>query len=302
MIEGLVPVMVTPMREDGSIDSDGIHSLVEFLIAKRSGGLWVLGSAGEDLNIGFEEKVAVARETVAAAKGRIPLLIGTGLASIRDNLAFFDRVADVKIDGLHIIPLDVKMSDARLVHLILTLADRAPHPLWLYHNPKRGKAISDVVIKAVRDHANVAGIKVGGYNLVEMMRALALQDDGFQVIGAGGAQMYAMLVLGAKAHTTSEGSCLPELFTDLHDTFVSGDWSTARAKQYAIMAFSQGLPRTDNGEYAAEEKYVLHLRGICDEFVNPLYRLLTDDEKARLRSALDALPIALDEPIPRVAS
>lgn len=302
MLKGLVPVMVTPMDHGGVPDPEGIGRLVDFLAGKGCGGLWVLGSAGEDLNMGFEEKVAVARETAAAGSGRIPLLVGTGLASIRDNLAFFDRVADFAIDGLHILPLDVKTSDSRLIEFVLHLAERAPHPLWLYHNPKRGKAISDAVMQAVKDHPRVGGIKVGGYNLVEMMRALALQDDGFQVIGAGGAQMYTMLTLGAEAHTTSEGSCLPELFIDLYNAFMAGDLAAARSKQFAIMSFSRRLPRTDNGEFAAEEKYILKLRGLCEEHVNPLYRILTEPEKASVRNALDHLPVPLSEPQLRAAS
>lgn len=296
MLNGLVPVMVSPMLHDGTPDPEGIHRLVHFLVNRRCGGLWVLGSASEDLNMSFEEKVTVARETAAAAAGRIPLLIGTGLASYRDNLAFFDRIADLAIDGLHLLPLDVKLGDARLVDLVLALAERAPHPIWLYHNPKRGKPISQPVIKAVKEHANIAGIKVGGYSLVEMMRALDLQDDGFQVIGAGGAQMFAMLCLGATAHTTSEGSCLPEMFTDLYDAFAEGDVASARRMQFAIMRFSQSLPRTENGEYAAEEKYVLMLRGICNEYVNPAYRLLGDEEKKKIDSALDTLRVGPGTP------
>jgi hypothetical protein len=56
--------------------------------------------------------------------------------------------------------------------------------------------------------------------------------------------------------------------------------------QFNLIRFSRQFPRTENGEHCAEEKYMLSLRGICDEGVNPLYRILRDDEKLRLREVL----------------
>ena len=84
---------------------------------------------------------------------------------------------------------------------------------------------------------------------------------------------------------------LAQRMRSLYDAFVGGDLEAARKQQFAIMRFSRSLPRTDNGEYAAEEKYILTLRDICEEYVNPLYRRLTDDEKARVVSALQGLRV-----------
>lgn len=65
MLKGLILVMVSPMVRDGSPDAEGIHRLVGFLVDRPCGGLWVLGSASENLNMSFDEKVTVARETAA---------------------------------------------------------------------------------------------------------------------------------------------------------------------------------------------------------------------------------------------
>lgn len=171
-LRGVIPVKVVPMHSNGSPDVEGIHRLVDFLVDHGVGGLWVLGSASEDINMSLKERLIVARETVIAARGRIPLIVGSGLTAMGDILDYAERLADLDVYGLHLLPYDLKMGDARLVHLIHTLADRIPFPLWLYHNPKRGRLITDLIIREVKEHPNVGGIKVGGYNLAELTGAM----------------------------------------------------------------------------------------------------------------------------------
>jgi dihydrodipicolinate synthase/N-acetylneuraminate lyase len=285
-IQGIVPVMVVPMNCIGEPDVEGIHRLVDFLVDSGVGGLWVLGSASEDINMSLKQRLLVARETVCAVRGRIPVVVGTGLTSIGDNLDYAEQLSDLDIHGMHVLPYDLKMGDARLIHLIHTLADRFPSPLWLYHNPKRGRPITDNVIREVKSHPNVGGIKIGGYNLSELTQTLMHRCSDFDVVGAGGGQLFAMLSLGAEAHTTSEASVYPERFIDIYKSFKEGRLDEARQKQFDIIRLSKSFPRTENGEYCAEEKYMLSLRGICGEAVNPLYRTLTEEEKARFRAIL----------------
>lgn len=285
-LKGVIPVMVVPMHPGGSPDVEGIHRLVDFLVQAGVGGLWVLGSASEDINMSVKERLVVARETAAAARGRIPLVVGTGLTAIGDILDYAEKLADLELHGLHVLPYDLKMGDARLIHLVETLADRFPVPLWMYHNPKRGRPITDNVIRAVKGHPNVGGIKIGGYNLSELTLTLMHRADDFDVIGAGGGQFFQMLALGAEAHTTSEASVYPERFVELYEAFKAGRLDEARKRQFDMIRLSRSFPRTENGEYCAEEKYMLSLRGICGDAVNPLYRTLNDMEKTRLREIL----------------
>jgi 4-hydroxy-tetrahydrodipicolinate synthase len=285
-LQGVIPVMVVPMHPGGSPDLDGIHRLVDFLVDSGVGGLWVLGSASEDINMSVKQRLVVARETVLATRGRIPLIVGTGLTSIGDILDYAEQLADLEMHGLHVLPYDLKMGDARLIHLMISLADRFPFPLWMYHNAKRGRPITDNVIQAVKDHPNIGGIKMGGYNLSELTQAMMHRSPNFDVVAAGGGQFFQMLSLGAEAHTTSEASVYPERFIDIYRSFKAGRLDEARQKQFDMIRLSKSFPRTENGEYCAEEKYMLSLRGICGEAVNPLYRTLNDDEKSKLREVL----------------
>lgn len=288
MLKGVIPVVVVPMTQRGEPDVDGIHRHIDFLTSAGVGGMWALGSASEDINMSFDQRLTVARATAEANRGRVPIVVGSGLTSIGDILNYADKLSDLEFHGLHVLPYDLKMGESRLIHLIEYLADRVPWPVWLYHNPKRGRPFTDAVIRAVKQHSNVGGIKIGGYNLSELTATLMHRGPDFDVVGAGGGQMFQMLSLGSEAHTTSEASVYPEIFVELFKLFEAGNLDKARDIQLSLIRLSKSFPRTDNGEHSAEEKYMLSLRGICDEWVNPLYRTLEEQEKRKIVESLRA--------------
>jgi dihydrodipicolinate synthase/N-acetylneuraminate lyase len=285
-LKGIVPVMITPLNDNFKPDQSAIEKLIELFLNAKVGGIWALGSASEDINLSFKSKIETAKLISKANCGNLPLIMGSGLTAIEDILSFFDKIYTQKIDGVQLLPYDTKMGDSRLIHMIFYLAERLPFPIWLYHNPKRGKPFTQSIVSEVKNHPNVAGMKIGGYNLSELTWALMLKDDDFDVIGAGSAQLYSMLSLGASAHTTSEASVFPEEFVKVYDHFMNGNLDVAKKIQFDLIRLSKSFPRNDNGEYCAEEKFMLSIRGICKEIVNPLYKQLTNNEKNLIRNAL----------------
>ena len=285
-LKGIIPVLLSPLKSDLTPDLLATDRLVNFLINSGVGGLWALGSASEDINLSKNHRLELLKQISKSNQERVPIIAGTGLVAIDEILSFFDDVAEIPLYGIHILPYDLKMGDERLIHFFTLLAERSPFPIWMYHNSKRGRSISTDVVKELSQHNNIAGIKVGGYNLSEMISMIMCRSDNFDVIGAGSGQLFSMLSLGAQAHTTSEASAFPEPFIEIYKAFQLGDLKSARKQQFDLIKLSKQFPRTENGEYAAEEKYILSLRNICDDFVNPLYRQLSTTEKINLRTVL----------------
>ena len=283
---GLIPVMVTPLDSRGRPDAQGIERLVEFHAGAGVCGLWVLGSAGEDIHLSFRDRVLTARHTIEASRGRLELFVGLGPSSYYEIMDFCDQIEHEKVRGVHLLPYDVKMGESQFIDYCAKLADEAACPLWLYHNPKRGRLFTQKVLEELKDHPNIHGMKVGGYNLTEITAAMKLRSERFEVFGAGGGQLFQLLCLGAESHTASDSCCYPEPFLEVFEEFRSGRLEQARRLQFRLIDLARKLPRTQNGEYAAEEKYILSKRGICDEHVVPAYRTLTTEEKGRVDQAL----------------
>ncbi len=279
MLKGIIPNLLSPMDKDGHPDVEGIHSLVNYLLNSGVGGFWVLGSAGEDIHISHDDRLIMVNETINAINRQVPAIIGLGTSSYFDILRTCERIDVSKITGFHFLPYDIKMGEGALIRYITKLADSLPAPLWLYHNPKRGRIISDFIVKSVKDHPNIHGIKVGGYSLTELTNMMLLRSSDFDVVGAGGGQIFQLLSLGAGAHMTSDANCYPEIFTSIFNLFEQGLVQKARELQFSYINVAKKIPHNDNGEYAAEEKYILSKKNICQEYVNVAYRLLTNEEK-----------------------
>ncbi len=289
MPDGVVPVLVTPMREGGEPDPEGTSALVEHLLHAGVGGMWLLGSTGEDAQLSWERRIHAIRLVVEAVGGRVPVITGTGCGNVDDVLRFLDKLNGMRLDGVHFVNPDTKLSDQRYAAEITRLAERSRYSVWLYSNPYRGKQVSGPVLQDLHRHPRIDGIKVGGYELSRMIESMLYDGPDFQVVGAGGGQMFSMLCLGASAHTTSDSCCWPEEYVELVRLFRQGDLNAAREQQFRLVRLTKSLPRgafRDNGEFAAEEKYILSLQGICMEHVNPAYRTLTQEEKSQTRAAL----------------
>ena len=289
-IHGICPVMVTPMLADGTPDEASTARLVEHLIDNGAKGLWILGSASEEIHISRGDRIRLIKTVCDATAGRIPVLTGTALIGMAEILEFINEIADFGVAGVHTLYLDHKQSESHMINAIERLADSSPVPIWLYNNRNRGRAITPRIIRELRDHDNVSGVKIGGFACPDLVNAAMMQTDTFQVVGAGGAgQCFTMLCLGCTAHTASDASCWPEEYKKLFDIFDSGDLDAARNQQFKMVRLAKSFgssAKQENGEFSAEEKYILSLRGICEEHVNPTYRTLHADEKEAVRNAL----------------
>ena len=289
LFEGVVAVVPTPLNEDETTDLPGIEKLIEFLVSHKL-GLFALGSAGEEMNLPAETRVQVAKKMAEVNDGRSGLLVGAGTFGIREALDFCEEIKGCKIDGVHVISYDRKLSDAAIEKFYLTLAEKLPFPLWLYQNTTRSNGISIEAVKRLKEHPNIVGCKVAGFNLRTNLGFVMLSDENFEVIGSADAQFFSMMCLGLKACTTSSASCFPELFKSLYQAIAGNNLQEARERNNQTLRFLKRIPKgayRDNGESSAELKYILSLRGLCQEYCAKPYRDLNEEEKSKTREVFE---------------
>lgn len=284
-IRGVVPVMVTPLNRHGKIDISGVEKLVDHIVNSGCGAIWLLGSTGEDINLTIKTRLKLIETTASAANGRIPVLTGTGESNIDSILDLIDQIPTEGITGVHVIYRDTKQGERRVIAELLRLADNSRFPIWLYNNVKRGRELTPIILQELRDHPNIHGVKYGAFYHMPLIRAAMLQTDEFQIMSAGNF-FFSLLCYGGVASTTSEANCWPEEYVKLYELFMDGRLEDAREQQFRLIRLASNIPRTDNGENCAEEKYILSLRGICKEYVNSAYRVMSDDEKKKIRKIL----------------
>jgi dihydrodipicolinate synthase/N-acetylneuraminate lyase len=290
LIEGIVPVVSTPFTKSGDIDEEGLKRLIKFLNSKSIGGLWVLGTGSEDMNLTFEKRLQVARITAAENNGKTPLVLGAGFFAMEDIENFIKETQNLNIDAYHVMPYHPLLSLNRLDWFYRYIADLCPKPLWMYTSANWCRPFTPAFVENLVDYPNIAGVKFSSSNSVDVFKVIDLAKEDFQIITAVAGQLFQCLSMGVKAHTSSLGSCIPEFLISVYDLFVQGKREEALLEQKRLVAFLKEFstgPKKDNFLMAAEEKYLLSLRGICESFTSSYYRDTSTEEKERLRELVN---------------
>ena len=286
ILNGVIPVLVSPMHEDGSPDRDGYARLLDYLFENPLAGLWVLGSGSENFTMSYAHRLEATKIVAEHMRGRTQLLVGCSDPVVSEVYRFFDDTAHLPIQGYHLLPTDRKMGTGMTVDYWSAAADRSPLPLWLYSNPARALDPTVEAVTELSQHPNVAGMKIGGYDLTQMTGIAMLNSESFQVLGAGGGNHLAYLALGVKGCTMSTASSFPKQHSEVHTLWQQGQIEEARKKAFALIRIFKQFPPKRNTESSAEEKAVLELLGICKRWVYPPFKPLSDDSMEKLRRVL----------------
>ncbi len=289
-IRGVVPVVVTPFTANGDIDEPALKRLVSFLVEKDIGGLWVLGTGSEDMNLSFAKRLKVARIVAETNAGRIPLVLGAAFFALEDIDDFIDETRGLVFDAYHVMPYNFLLGFERIAWFYEHIAERCAKPLWMYTSANWSKPFTPEFVARMKSHPNMAGVKFSTRNALDMLKVIDLAEDGFQVITAVAGQFYACLAMGSPAHTSSLASALPEPMIRIYRLFEAGYLQEAREAQRILNEFLSAWPKRlkgDNFLQAAQEKYILCLRGICEPYTSSYYSEAGAEEQQELRRLLD---------------
>jgi 4-hydroxy-tetrahydrodipicolinate synthase len=157
MIQGSLVAIVTPMFEDGSLDVEGLRSLVDWHIAEGSDGIVIVGTTGESPTVSFDEHCQLIRVAVEQSAGRIPVIAGTGANSTSEaiELTRCAKAAGAQA-GLSVVPYYNKPTQEGLFRHYKAIAEAVDLPLILYNVP--GRTVADLSNDTALRLAQVPGI------------------------------------------------------------------------------------------------------------------------------------------------
>ncbi len=158
---GSIVAMITPFREDGSVNFDALTLLLERQIAAGTDGILTLGTTGEYPTMSHEEDASVVAHTVKVVNGRVPVIVGSGSNCTATQIEKSVEYQDMGADALLLIaPYYNKANPEGMVRHFAETADRVKIPCLLYNVPGRtGCSIPVSVVEALSKHPRISGIK-----------------------------------------------------------------------------------------------------------------------------------------------
>ena len=267
-----------------AVDFAALDRLVESQI---EGGVDVLapcGTTGESPTLSHEEHGAVVSAVVRAARGRVPVVAGTGSNATSEAVRLTRHAAETGADGaLVVCPYYNRPSQRMLVEHFRTIAAATSLPIILYNIPGRtGVNLEpESIAQLRREVGTIAGIKEAAGSLDQVARIRALSD--IPILTGDDALTVAFLAFGATGVVSVASNLVPRMLSDSIRAALSGDAAAALAVHDRLLPLYRALFREPN---PAPVKAALHMMGRCGRGVRaPLLSALPETE-THVRAAL----------------
>lgn len=259
--------LVTPFKEDGSVDYKGLERLVEHQIENGINYLVVLGTTGEPATLSFEEKEQVKQCIVNVNKGRIPLVLGIGgnnTASVVGDILSTDLSEYAAV--LSVSPYYNRPTQEGLYQHFSAIAKVSSKPIIVYNVPGRtgSNMEPDTVIRLAEDFENIIGVKEAKGDIVQALRLIKNKPDNFMVISGDDMIALPMVLAGGAGVISVIGQAFPKDFSTLIQHGLKGEMASANTLNYKLMdaidlIFEEGNP--------GGIKTVLDSLQICSKYV-----------------------------------
>ncbi len=284
MFRGSIPALITPFT-NGSLDEKSFQDFVAWQIDQGSHGVVPCGTTGESPTLSHEEDMRITALCVEVAKGRVPVIAGTGSNSTEEAIELTRHAKAAGADAaLVVTPYYNKPSQDGLYKHYKAIHDAVEIPIVIYNIP--GRCVVDMSVETMARLAelpNIVGVKDATNDLARPLKARHTIGKGFTQLSGEDATVMAFLAQGGHGCITVTGNVAPHLSSQLHEAWQAGDVTRAqeindRLLPLHVALFSEPSP--------GPVKYAVSLLGKCQNHLRaPMYPIAAETEK-KVRDAM----------------
>jgi 4-hydroxy-tetrahydrodipicolinate synthase len=239
--------LVTPFREDGSIDEDGLRRLVNYFIEEEKvDGLVPCGTTGESPTLSHKEHGRVIEVVVDETRGRVPVIAGTGSNSTREAIDMTRHAEECGADAtLQVCPYYNKPTQDGLKAHFEAIAAATKLPVIIYNIPGRtGRNIEPETLIALSRVETIVGVKDAGCDINQTMKVIEgtrHQDPPFFVLSGEDALTYAIMCLGGHGVICAVGNVIGREYTEMVHLLLAGKFAEACELHYRTLPVVRAL-------------------------------------------------------------
>jgi 4-hydroxy-tetrahydrodipicolinate synthase len=261
-IHGSFPALITPMK-DGAVDEAAFRKFIAWQIKEGSHGLVPVGTTGESPTLTPEEHKHVIEICIAEAKGKVPVIAGTGSNNTAEAIEYTAHAKSAGADAaLVVVPYYNKPTQDGIYAHFKAIADGVDIPIFVYNVP--GRSVANISVETLdrlaKDCKNIVGVKDATADLTRPSRQRLMTGEGFiQLSGEDGT------ALGFNAHggtgcISVTANIAPRLCAELQEATLAGDYRKALKLQDRLMPLHHAMfVETSPGPV----KYAASLLGLC---------------------------------------
>jgi 4-hydroxy-tetrahydrodipicolinate synthase len=284
-IVGSIVALVTPMHEDGSVDYDALRRLVDWHIAEGTACIGAVGTTGESPTVTVEEHCEVIRVCVEHAKGRIPVMAGTGGNSTAEAIELSRYALKVGADcTLSVVPYYNKPSQEGIYRHFKAIAEAVDVPMVLYNVP--GRTVADMNVETTLRLAQVpgiVGIKEASGQIDRAAWLIKQAPKGFSIYSGDDGTAIALMLLGGHGNISVTANVAPRLMSQLCKAALAGQAKEATAIHLKLLALHKNLFIEPS---PAPTKWAMARLGLCGDALRLPITPLSDAGQEVVEQAL----------------
>ncbi len=242
-IVGSIVALVTPLHADGAVDYDGLRRLIDWHIAQGTDCIGVVGTTGESPTVSVDEHCEIIRVSVAHAKGRVPIMAGTGGNSTREAIELSRFAKEVGADcTLSVVPYYNKPSQEGIYQHFKAIAEAVDIPMVLYNVP--GRTVADMQPETTLRCAalpGVIGVKEASGNIERAQWLIKQAPKGFAIYSGDDGTAVALMLLGGQGNVSVTANVAPKLMHELCIAAIEGRVREATAIQMRLLSLHKAL-------------------------------------------------------------
>lgn len=289
MFQGSIPALITPFK-NGQIDEQAFQDHVEWQIEQGSDALVPVGTTGESPTLSHEEHHRVVKLCLEAAKGRVPVIAGTGSNNTAEAISLQKHAKEAGATaGLVVTPYYNKPTQAGLIAHYKAIHDAVDLPIIIYNIP--GRSIIDMSVETMAELAklpNIVGVKDATGDLTRPLNTYLACGENFCQLSGEDATAVQFLSAGGSGCISVTANIAPKMCADMQRAWREGDVKTAMDIQFKLLPLHNAMFCESS---PGPVKYAAELMGRCSSETRLPLVEIAQSSKERVRKALADLDL-----------
>ncbi|MDH6309171.1 4-hydroxy-tetrahydrodipicolinate synthase [Dysgonomonas sp. PFB1-18] len=229
-LRGMGVALITPFKEDESVDYDALLRLVDYQLQNGTDYLVVLGTTAETPTLTEDEKKQIVDLVVSRVNGQIPIILGEGGNNTRAIVDKLKKNDYAGVDGiLSVVPYYNKPSQEGIYQHYKAISEASSLPIIAYNVPGRTgvNMAADTILRIANDFPNIVAVKEASGNMTQMDEIIKRKPENFDVISGDDGVTFPLITLGAVGVISVIGNAFPREFSRMTRLALEGDYRSA---------------------------------------------------------------------------
>lgn len=244
IFKGSGVALVTPMKDNYEVNYDKLEELVNYHVDNGTDAIIIVGTTGEGATLSMEEHRETIKSCVEFAKGRIPVIAGTGSNNTKTAIQHTKEAEEDGADGALIVtPYYNKATQEGLIRHYSMIADETKLPIILYNVPGRTgcNMAPETVAKLVKTKSNIVGLKEATGNMAQAAKTIALCDGAVDVYSGEDGLVVPLMSMGAIGVISVIANIAPRKTHDMVMNYLNGECDKALKTQLESLGLVDAL-------------------------------------------------------------